>query len=50
VFTATSLDPWKEDIGISFGHLLLKTFRRTYADHRDWPDIDASADGIARQL
>jgi menaquinone-dependent protoporphyrinogen oxidase len=32
------------------GHLFLKAFGGRYGDHRDWPDIDAWADGIARQL
>ena len=32
------------------GNLFLKAFRGNYGDHRDWRDIDAWADGIARQL
>jgi menaquinone-dependent protoporphyrinogen oxidase len=32
------------------GHLFLKTFGGNYGDHRDWRDIDAWADDIARQL
>ena len=32
------------------GNLFLKAFRGDYGDHRDWRDIDAWADGIARQL
>lgn len=32
------------------GHLFLKAFGGSYGDHRDWQDIDAWADGIARQL
>jgi menaquinone-dependent protoporphyrinogen oxidase len=32
------------------GHLFLKALRGSYGDHRDWRDIDAWADGIARQL
>lgn len=32
------------------GHLFLTAFGGRYGDHRDWPDIDAWADGIARQL
>jgi menaquinone-dependent protoporphyrinogen oxidase len=32
------------------GDLFLRAFGGTYGDHRDWRDIDAWADGIARQL
>ena len=32
------------------GNLVLKAFGGTYGDHRDWGNIDAWADGIARQL
>jgi menaquinone-dependent protoporphyrinogen oxidase len=32
------------------GHLFLTAFGGSYGDHRDWQDIDAWADDIARQL
>jgi menaquinone-dependent protoporphyrinogen oxidase len=32
------------------GHLFLVLLGGTYGDHRDWADIDAWADGIAREL
>lgn len=32
------------------GHLFLKAFGGSYGDHRDWRDIDAWADDIAREL
>lgn len=32
------------------GNLFLKALGGRYGDHRDWRDIDAWADGIARQL
>lgn len=32
------------------GHLFMKAFGGRYGDHRDWRDIDAWSDGIARQL
>ncbi len=32
------------------GDLFMKAFGGTYGDHRDWRDIDAWADGIARRL
>lgn len=32
------------------GRVFLKTFGGSYGDHRDWRDIDAWADDIARQL
>lgn len=32
------------------GHLFLKACGGSYGDHRDWRDIDAWADGIAREL
>jgi len=32
------------------GHLFLKAFGGSYGDHRDWPDIGAWAEAIAREL
>lgn len=32
------------------GDLFLKAFGGTYGDHRDWQDVDAWADGIARSV
>lgn len=32
------------------GHVLLRTLRGTYGDHRDWADIDAWSHRIAREL
>jgi len=32
------------------GHLFLRAFGGSYGDHRDWQDIHAWADDIARQL
>jgi len=32
------------------GNVFQKAFRGNYGDHRDWRDIDAWADGLAREL
>ena len=32
------------------GNLFLRAFGGSFGDHRDWPDIDAWADTIAREL